>query len=462
MWEDYRERWNEGGRLFTNRFAKLSEMNYKRFYRCMCLCAFAYGVLLLFTFCGYNYELGASDVLLMPVLVLLIFYAGKFSQMELHPQVRRFLPLAGYAVFFLAVSVFDWLSAQKGGKVQFFPMLLILFAALYVDRAVVIFVYLVICAAMNVAVCACFAPQFAGHALSADIAAVVMAIGLYWAVIGIYTDDLIHNRALEEKSSRDLLTGLFNKVSTETRIREYLAKGREGTYCALVVMDFDNFKSVNDTYGHQIGDEALKRFGEILRSNFRNLDILGRMGGDEFMLLLKEPVTEEYIVRACNQVEMDLATSHFGNAKGFTCSIGVVMDRLGFSFDNLYRLADDALYEAKARGKACYVLWQSKRIIPPDRLAIYIATANRKKADRIRSICGNGYIYYSSNEISKALNEISLYGESLETVFLDYEMGGMTKEQIEAYMASRPLFQTLPVHDIDVEIDDLHLEGAKG
>lgn len=455
MWEDYRERWNEAGRLFANRSDRLIDMNYRRFYRCMCVGAFAYGVLLLFTFCGYNYEVGASDMLLLPILLLLIYFAVKFSKADIHPQMKRFLPLVGYTVFFLAVSIADWSSVEKGGRVVFFPLLLLVFTSVYVDYAILIFVYLVACAAMDIAVCAVFAREFTGYALAMDLAAVVMALGLYWAVIGIYTDDLIHNRALEERSSKDLLTGLLNKVSTETRIREYLAKGREGTYCALVVMDFDNFKSVNDTYGHQIGDEALKRFGEILRSNFRNLDILGRMGGDEFMLLLKEPVTEDYIIRACNQVEMDLATSHFGSAKGFTCSIGVVMDRLGFSFDNLYRLADDALYEAKARGKACYVLWQSKRIIPPDRLAIYIATDDKAKDERIRSVCGNKYIYYGSSEFTQALNEISLYGESLETVFLDYEMPGMTREQLAEYMASRPLFSSLTVHDIDEEIKDL-------
>lgn len=309
---------------------------------------------------------------------------------------------------------------DKGSMVLYFPLLLLVVASVYVDRFAVMFFFGLLACVTDIFTGGFLNVSHVDVAVPMDGMAFLIYIAVYWAVIGVYTDDLIHSRELEEKSSKDGLTGLYNKASTEMQIREYLSMGREGTDCALLVIDFDNFKSVNDTYGHQIGDEALKRFGEVLRSNFRNTDILGRMGGDEFMVLLKEPVTKEYLIKACNQVEMDLATSHFGQAKGFTCSIGVVTDKHGYSFDNLYRLADDALYEAKARGKAQYVLWHSARITPPDRMAIYIVSEDVNVRNMIKKNCGNHYIYYECDEITRALNEISVYGKYLEALFMDY------------------------------------------
>ena len=220
----------------------------------------------------------------------------------------------------------------------------------------------------------------------------------------------------------------------------------------MIMLDFDNFKHVNDTYGHQIGDDALKKFGDILRRNFRTSDILGRMGGDEFMVLAREPVTEDFLIRQCNSILMELATAQFGEAKGFSCSIGVARDPEGYSFEGLYHVADDALYEAKARGKAQYVLWSTKMIVPAKKRSIYIASPNRSRREAIKRICGSDYIYYEGKTATESFNDISLYGERLESVYFDYSFSDITPEQIREYMESRPVYSVIPLHDVELEL----------
>ena len=90
---------------------------------------------------------------------------------------------------------------------------------------------------------------------------------------------------LEDKADTDLLTDLNNKMATERKIREYMEKypDKQGV---LFVLDVDNFKKINDTMGHAFGDEVLRSLAVRLQSMFRATDIVGRTGGDEFMVFL--------------------------------------------------------------------------------------------------------------------------------------------------------------------------------
>ena len=91
----------------------------------------------------------------------------------------------------------------------------------------------------------------------------------------------------------DQLTGLYNKVTTERKIKEYFEEN-PNSQSLLFVLDIDNFKKINDTMGHAFGDEVLREIGQGLKQQFRASDIIGRAGGDEFIILLKH-VTEDQI-----------------------------------------------------------------------------------------------------------------------------------------------------------------------
>lgn len=159
---------------------------------------------------------------------------------------------------------------------------------------------------------------------------------------------------LEELKKRveiDPLTGLLNKAALTEKIVQSLQDG--GGHWALFMVDMDNFKSINDTYGHQTGDAALVRTGEALRTAFRGHEALvGRVGGDEFMALLSGIRNEEELetvrrtLRDCLQIPIP------ESEQPFTGSIGCVLHEAGESFESLYARADKLLYEDKRRDGA--------------------------------------------------------------------------------------------------------------
>lgn len=166
------------------------------------------------------------------------------------------------------------------------------------------------------------------------------------------------------RSKHDLLTGLFNKRSFEDEVKNAIANKKPNDVSVLLILDFDNFKHVNDTYGHQIGDEVLKAFGLILERAFRTKDIIGRIGGDEFMVFMPD-MSADFLKRSeeiSQEILHELAILKVGAAEHFSCSIGIGTDAGNYDFKKLYLLADKALYESKKRGKACYVRFSSDEV----------------------------------------------------------------------------------------------------
>ncbi len=183
--------------------------------------------------------------------------------------------------------------------------------------------------------------------------------------VGRFSDEFYE---VADKSKRDLLTGLYNKRSFEEEVKNALAKKRPQELSILLIFDFDNFKYVNDTFGHQIGDEVLKAFASILRRAFRSQDLIGRIGGDEFMVFMPH-MSEKFAVRAdqiSQEILDELRNLSVGSAAHFSCSIGIGTDDGDYNFQRLYKLADTALYQSKERGKACFVRYSSKEVPIPE------------------------------------------------------------------------------------------------
>lgn len=161
------------------------------------------------------------------------------------------------------------------------------------------------------------------------------------------------DKLLQEKADTDLLTGLNNKLATERKIKDYM-RDYPDSLAMLFVLDIDNFKKINDTMGHAFGDEVLRSLGSQIGSVFRVTDIIGRTGGDEFMIFLKFLKTDENTLKEAQK----LVTFFKGFVAGeyvkysATASIGAaVFPAHGSDFVTLYRSADKALYKAKKRGK---------------------------------------------------------------------------------------------------------------
>ncbi len=160
-------------------------------------------------------------------------------------------------------------------------------------------------------------------------------------------------RELEDKADTDLLTGLNNKLATERKIKTYMAQNPQ-SQSMLFLFDIDNFKKINDTMGHAFGDEVLRSLGTQIGAIFRASDIVGRVGGDEFMVFLKGITDEEIILKEARKVENFFKSFQAGEYVKYaaTASIGVaIFPQEGADFESLYKAADQGLYKAKKRGK---------------------------------------------------------------------------------------------------------------
>ena len=153
------------------------------------------------------------------------------------------------------------------------------------------------------------------------------------------------HRALELRyqASHDPLTGLLNRRG----FMERLARGRPAQQGALVVLDLDDFKQINDRHGHEVGDRVLERVGLALRELEGVL--ASRFGGEEFVLLFRHATAEEAIAR-CQSLRVQLAASEVEGIH-ITVSMGIAHWQGEWHFDSLFSRADDALYRAKREGK---------------------------------------------------------------------------------------------------------------
>lgn len=130
--------------------------------------------------------------------------------------------------------------------------------------------------------------------------------------------------------------------------------------CTLIIMDLDRFKTLNDTKGHAVGDEVLHQVGMLLLETFRRIDIVGRFGGDEFVILMKGTASAEIVQEKYRTMQNNLRrVSQIETGMQITGSFGIVLvDGQNIDSHALFLQADEALYEAKNKGKATYVIKQ--------------------------------------------------------------------------------------------------------
>lgn len=160
-----------------------------------------------------------------------------------------------------------------------------------------------------------------------------------------------YNTQLEELLVTDKLTGLYNRHKLDdTLISELIQFKRYQTPPSIIIMDIDFFKSVNDTYGHQVGDEVLKDVANLSKNAIRSSDILGRWGGEEFLIICPETDLEGTYILA-EKLRIILESHEFVNVGNKTASFGVTTATIGASDDDLIVQADDALYKAKIKGR---------------------------------------------------------------------------------------------------------------
>jgi len=165
--------------------------------------------------------------------------------------------------------------------------------------------------------------------------------------------NIIHGlqRRLLEQAITDPLTGAFNRRHMSTRLREALENGKpRSTLSALLLIDVDHFKRINDEHGHDAGDAVLKGIVSVVRSRARKTDLLFRMGGEEFVLLLPD-TTEKEAMTLADDIREAIAASPLLEGHTVTVSIGVGPADPGDSVESWIKGTDAAMYEAKESGR---------------------------------------------------------------------------------------------------------------
>jgi diguanylate cyclase (GGDEF)-like protein len=198
------------------------------------------------------------------------------------------------------------------------------------------------------------------------VIAVAATLGLLWVEVRKM------EAALRRQADSDALTGLPNRRATVNRFRDEVARAiRHRRTFAMVVFDVDHFKRVNDTQGHLVGDAALRHVAAVLNAGRRDVDLVGRIGGEEFVFLLGEEGSDG-AVRAADRLRETIAAAalvHGTQTLTVTLSGGLAMYPAdGDEWDSLFAVADQRLYRAKQGGR--------NRVVGPDGTAADVPREN--------------------------------------------------------------------------------------
>ncbi|WPK13792.1 diguanylate cyclase [Lysinibacillus louembei] len=156
---------------------------------------------------------------------------------------------------------------------------------------------------------------------------------------------------LEQLANTDRLTQISNRVKLDSVLEKYFATAKQSDEpFSIILLDIDNFKEVNDTYGHQVGDQVLIEFAQVLKNAIREQDIVGRWGGEEFLIICPHTSLHDTLQLA-EVLRVQVANSTFSITEQRTSSFGVTSYVQGDTLNTLLTRADNALYKAKEHGK---------------------------------------------------------------------------------------------------------------
>ena len=232
---------------------------------------------------------------------------------------------------------------------------------------------------------------------------------------------LDEQKAWKTKSQIDEMTSLFNKVTVENLITKTLTEHEDGLH-AMMEIDIDNFKSVNDVYGHTMGDHVISVITGVISSQFRSTDYVGRTGGDEFVVLMSDiPSQEIALIKAENLVNIVKYKENLSIPENISISVGVAFSEPeDHCYDDLAAKADQALYVSKKSGKDRYSVFGEENQVPDQKLQAIVWSGSRNVTSMLEFALPNSV----QLNIASAMDEVSRYlqqegGEKSLPLFVD-------------------------------------------
>lgn len=277
----------------------------------------------------------------------LVFFLFFRKTVEKHPLFYAYLLCA---LIFLADIMLE--TSYGKSAVFLFCLFQIIVPVCYVDLPLRIFLFEAVFSGLYLYIDSMRKPE---PMLRLDVSRILLGLIASFIVYSflIYrrnrlTDSVGGTRVI---ASRDALTGIYNRGAGESRISELVSSAVFGTF---VLMDIDNFKQINDRYGHTRGDEALQAVAAVLAASFRNTDIVMRMGGDEFMVYAIGMLDPHYVERKMTDIRESIHEIELDEKTGehVTVSAGCLINAGRYhTYEDMYEAADQLLYRAKQRGK---------------------------------------------------------------------------------------------------------------
>ncbi|MBM6947935.1 GGDEF domain-containing protein [Mordavella massiliensis] len=258
-------------------------------------------------------------------------------------------------IFILLIDIFA--DAKAPGS--FFPPIIIALPALFIFPIHQNYLLFLAFEAAYIALTSSYKVHYiAQYDIFSSIVAFVFSLVIAHTILHLRCTDFDLRLKYQQLSQQDFLSGILNKQTFEEKGRCCMESLTPSSHCALLLLDLDDFKLVNDSLGHYAGDQLLRQIGEFLQHAFRSTDLIGRFGGDEFIVLMKGPMSTAIVEKKASLIlQMLRSIQMSGLPKEITCSIGCVVSEDGDTYDELFIKADKALYTAKKNGKNGYHLY---------------------------------------------------------------------------------------------------------
>ena len=290
---------------------------------------------------------------------LILSFIQKYNKVT--RAITSIMCLIGGIMLFLFVIAID-IFPYKDQPSQFIQVVIIMLPLLFVFRFYHIFGFMLIFQIIDIGMLLQFkARHMAQNDIFSSIMGMLISLTAWCFFSKLRVDNYIIQDRYRTLSMTDSLTGILNKGACMQEIHSCLLQAAiKKECCVLLLIDIDNFKEINDSLGHQVGDDILNHFGGLLLRYFRSTDIVGRFGGDEFLVLLRNIQNIQDVNKRCDSLMAALPEISVDNGKSISCSMGIaVAQNECYDFDKLFKIADNALYKAKYLGRKRYVMGEN-------------------------------------------------------------------------------------------------------
>lgn len=301
-----------------------------------------------------DWDMTPQHSLFLPVSFLFAVISICYGKSKRNNYKTIFILCLLYEITLLIFIILIDIFTDPGRPGSFFGPLAVALPALFILPLKLSYLLLFVFEALYITLAFSYKVHFiAQYDVFASVVGITFSLVIAQTILHLRSNDFDLRLRYQQLSQQDFLSGILNKQAFEEAAHSFLQNRTPAQHCALLLFDLDDFKNINDTLGHYAGDQLLRKIGDFLPQLFRVSDLIGRFGGDEFVILIKGSITVHTLERKCSMIQQRLHSLKLtGLDTDVTCSIGgVISHDPQITYEELFIQADKALYTAKGNGK---------------------------------------------------------------------------------------------------------------